>query len=316
MRALTNKTNSTSNAVMDKIRKEFRDLNDNPDVRTVNLVDLFDNGSAKNSDGKEVGFNPYKVGTDDWLDYAMENGVWVQGVSVEQVLLAEPNLKGDDLKNVVNGLKAMAEFLQTFQDEMVRLAASGATPQQLKDFAASALSTGNSTPEHSDVRAGTDPENAKHMPGIFYHLMLHTKTNEFHEFFNDFSTKDVDRPDSARAGIEAVSWTERFKEAKEAAGIESSDTSGNQDEVASDAMRLQHRLSAEIAQLPPELQKEAYALMDAEFSAAVNAAAVDVDDRIPGTPEYERDTIRYHSNTRKNRDKVSERQRAFEAYYA
>lgn len=312
------------NQALETLRKnvteDMSELNSSTDAKTVNLVDLFDQGSATNSasDPDPVGFNSHEIGSPEWLAQGKKDGVWVDGISLEEILNTNNDLSDSDVKNLMRGIHALSESLQSFQNEMAQLVQQGASDAQLKSFATTALATGNQTLTNKDLNDGVEGDVAKYLPGLLYKKFLSTPANKMKDMFNSFREGDgIDNAHSAETAINKMDWSDRFKEARATAEIEAYDPDSQRNSVHSDGMRVLQDYRDDIAALPAELQAEAWEFVNAELERVVDAAGDDGSNSLPDVPEFQQDHIAFGpTNNKKARERVAQRGELYGRIYA
>ena len=260
--------------------------------KTVNIKDLMDNGSATNSDGEPVGWNPHKVGTDEWYKFGLENGVWIGGEGFD--FSAEQFLKDIDLEdsrrfeNAVRTLGALADGLQKIQDEIVKLAANGASKEQIQEFAEEMLvGTAVNAGDLADQKF--DDDNVNYFAQVFTFVMTGDPVEVEREFLNEITDggSDEGRTTAGSKVVDSLAKDLDFRAVEEEIGITVFDDEARKRDLNDESVALTADLRAEIDRLPVELQAEAWKIVSAELDRAMDDAQ---DLELPETPEYSRGT--------------------------
>lgn len=285
-------------------------------VKTVNVSDLFAGGTAMSSDprGGEVGFNEHKVGSKEWLAYGNETGVWVNGVNAEDFLskIDPGNNEEKRFKNTENFLSEMAETLQIFQDEMVRLAAAGTPVAQMKAFAQQVMS-GSGAADLESMQTTPDAGSGASKYGIA-NLLQVLLTEEPHNIERTLlnNTKEVDgnRANSGMGLVRSMAggFHERIAETKKSLGIKPVDLDSQRRDLTNERARFMMSIRKEIGKLPVDQQDAAWEEVSLQLDAAVEEALAT--DGVPTTPTFDgpaANVVPYYENALQETSRKNDR---------
>jgi len=262
-------------------------------VKTVNVVDLSAEGEAKNSAGESVGFNPYDFGTDKWFKHGQETGVWVQGASA-QIFLNNMNFnsmnnKDDRFKNATNFLRKFADMLQQFQNELVSMAAGGATPEQMKAFAKTVTAT--SGPLDLDKLKNAHEKEGAALEYGFGNMLFMLTNDSAHDierkFLNEIPENGSNRSETGEKYLSAVAggFQKRITEAKRDLDIKPPDPDSQRTDLVNERAKISTDMGPLIGKLPLEQQEEAWELLNSRLDGAEESSLDS--DNTPEVPEYE-----------------------------
>ncbi|MCB9652258.1 MAG: hypothetical protein H6730_37490 [Deltaproteobacteria bacterium] len=280
------------------VAERAKDVDGKSAQKTVNLRDLMDNGSATNSDGDPVGWNPFEIGSQEWFDYGEKHGVWIGGKDFD--FSAEEFLRDIDLKdaqdpddqdsnrfeNAVRTLRALADGLQMIQDEIVKLAANGASADEIGKFAKRMLVSG--PPMSAGDMAGQKFDGEEnYFSSVFQFVMIEDPKTVERKFLNKITDggHDDGRREAGMRLVNSLLDTLDFRGVEEELGIEVLDDQGLERDLNDQTFAITADMRREIDRLPLHLQAEAWKILSEELDTAVDAAK---EGDTPDTPDYER----------------------------